>query len=275
MRSFVQSPRKRLAAGALLGAVGCILGLGALPFGAAGASSAGAVININYTSATTIQVKLDNGTVVGSGSVIPAGSYTVQVFDSDDQSPKITVNGPGVAISSDLNSTGMGIDLPSTFGPFTFQTSSAYVVQDTNLGASSRISFSTSATATAGGSTTTTAQSSTSGVGTTTTTKITTTVPPVAKSLGTLKGSVSVAGKPAITFNGKTVKSLKAGHYKVSVSDKSKTVGLIVWKLGSRAMTLSAAGKVGASSRAVTLSAGRWFFETSTKGPKTFFTVTA
>ena len=39
------------------------------------------------------------------------------------------MSGPGVAINSDLNSTGMGVDGVSTFGPYTFPASASYTVQ--------------------------------------------------------------------------------------------------------------------------------------------------
>ena len=78
----------------------------------------GATINVVYTT-NTLQVKTDSGVVISSGTTIPAGSYTIQVYDSGDfPNPKFSMTGPGVSVSSDLNSTGMGIDVPSTFGPF-------------------------------------------------------------------------------------------------------------------------------------------------------------
>jgi uncharacterized protein YdaL len=91
--------------------------------------------------------------------------------------------------------------------------------------------------------------------------------------VGTLKGSVSVSGKPALIFAGKAVKTLKAGRYKLTVADKSKKAAFIVWKLGSHAMTLSAVAKIGSSSHTVTLIAGKWFFEGAMSGPRTYFTV--
>ena len=74
------------------------------------------------------------------------------MYDSGDfPSPKFSMTGPGVSVSSDLNSTGMGIDVPSTFGPFNLPTNSSFTVSDTNMGASSRVAFSTSATVMAAG----------------------------------------------------------------------------------------------------------------------------
>jgi hypothetical protein len=194
----------------------------------------------------------------------------VTVDDPDFTNPKFTMSGPGVSISSDLNSTGMGIDRPATFGPYTLQTTSSYTIQDSNLGASA-ITFTTTATATAtgassGGSSSTTGGGSSSG-GTTsgsTTTKL----------LGTLKASVSASGKPALTLGGTTVKTLKSGRYTIAIADHSTKAGFIVWKLGSHAMVLSGVAASKSSSQTLTLSSGKWFFEASTRGPKTYFTVT-
>src|SRR5580765_4078807 len=70
------------------------------------------------------------GTIIRSGGSIPAGLYTVIVYDDGyNSSPRFTMSGPGVAINSDLNSTGMGVDGVSTFGPYTFPASASYTVQ--------------------------------------------------------------------------------------------------------------------------------------------------
>jgi hypothetical protein len=145
-----------LVVGATLAVCGFALGVGVA--GISGARADSATLTVTYTSATALQVKLGSGAVVPSGGVIPAGSYMVIVYDdpSTDPNPKLTISGPGVGLSSDLNSTGMGIDQPSTFGPYTFQTSSSYTVEDTNIGASTLVSFTTTATATASGGSTST-----------------------------------------------------------------------------------------------------------------------
>jgi hypothetical protein len=278
MSELSSSRRGRLAvAAAALGLGGVTLGLGLGSTGAVGARAAGATVNVTYVTAKTLQVKLSDGTVVGPGASLPSGSYSVLVYDdpSTYPNPNFTMSGPGVSISSNLNSTGMGLDEPATFGPFSFSAGASYSVEDTNIGAASLITFSTSA---GGGSSGSTSTGSTT-TGQTTTTKTTTTTPaasgpPVgSKLVGTLEGIVSVSGKPTLTFSGKVVKTLKAGRYKVKVADHSKKVGLIVWKLGGRPVTLSGAAAVGSSTHTVTLSAGKTFFETSARGPKTYFTV--
>jgi hypothetical protein len=262
----------------VLALCGLALGLSIGSVSATGARSASSTLDITYTSAKSLQVKLSDGTVAGSGTLVPAGTYMVLVYDDPgtDPNPKLTINGPGVAVSSDLNSTGMGIDQPATLGPYTFQTSSSYTVEDTTIGASSLITFTTTATSGTSGGTTSTVPSGSTGSGQTTTTTATTTTTPASKKvkpLGTLKGSVSASGKPTLTFGGKTLKSLKAGLYSVSVADHSKKAGLILGQSSKHAITLSGAAAVGTSVRTVTLSAGKSFFEASTSGPKTYFSV--
>ena len=93
--------------------------------------------------------------------------------------------------------------------------------------------------------------------------------------LGTLKVSVSASGKPTLTFGGKAPKTLKAGRYTVTVRDHSRTAGLILGAVAEAAITISGGPAVGTRSRIVTLTAGKWAFEPSAGGKKTYFTVVA
>jgi hypothetical protein len=75
---------------------------------------------------------------------------------------------------------------------------------------------------------------------------------------GTLTGAVSAGGRLTVAFRGKSVSSLKAGRYKVAVSDKSSTNGFVLQKLAHRAVSVTAPTFVGTHSVSVTLTAGRW-----------------
>src|SRR5947207_15440846 len=110
--------RKRLTVTALLALCACAVTLGASA-GAEARSADSATLLVTYVGTSSLQVKLGDGTVVRAGGTIPAGSYQVLVDDADDTNPAFTMTGPGVSISSDLNSTGMGIDRPAMFGPYT------------------------------------------------------------------------------------------------------------------------------------------------------------
>jgi hypothetical protein len=256
----------------------CAIGPGASA-GVAG-TLANATLTVTYIGTSSLQVRLGDGTTVRSGASIPAGSYQVIVDDADYTNPKFTMNGPGVNISSDLNSSGMGIDRPAFFGPYTLATSSTYTLQDANMGASTAITFTTSATSSASGASNSSGSSSVSGgsSGSTssggTSSSASSSTSSTMKMVGTLKASVNASGKPTLTFNGKAVKALKTGRYMVTVEDHSKKAGLIVWQLGRHAMTLSGSAALGSSSHVVTFSTGKWFFEASMAGPRTYFSVT-
>ncbi len=276
MRQFAWNRLDRRLA-VLLAVAACgLLGIGAEAFVASGAEADSASIVVTYISPVSFRVKLGDGTNVTSGATIPAGSYQLFVYDdSEDSSPAFSFTGPGVSINSNLNSTGMGIDSPSAFGVVTLQTSSSYRMQDTAVGASSLLTFGTTANATA----TVVVGTSSSGPPPSATgpaTTATTTIHSMPLSIrGTLAGSVSAAGKPLLMLGGKPVKTLKAGRYTVSVGDHSRKAGLIVGTSARHMITLSKAAAVGQTAKTtVSLSAGKWFLEASIHGPKTWFRVT-
>jgi hypothetical protein len=236
--------------------------------GGAQARAAAAELDVTYNSPTSLSVKIAGGAAVPSGSTIPAGSYNVIVYDAGvDMNPHLTISGPGVSLSTDLNSTGMGIDQTAPFGPYTFQTSSTYSIEDTNAGASTLVTFNTTATATAssgggssspGGSVTSTGSSSSS---------------TGSRTLGTLSVSVSASGKLALTLGGHVVKSLESGPYVIRVADHSAKAGVTIGSASTRPVTLSGAAAEGSSSRTFTLAKGKWFVEPTQHGPKTWVSV--
>ncbi len=275
MRQFARGRLdRRLAALLALAACGA-LGLTAGAFVASGAQADSASIVVTYISPVAFRVKLGDGTNVTPGSTIPAGSYQLFVYDdSEDSSPAFSFTGPGVSVHSNLNSTGMGIDSPSVLGVVTLQTSSSYQMQDTAVGASSLVSFGSSSAATAtvvvG-----TSSGSTQSAGTTTTPSTTTMHTPTTPAPSRLSGVVSASGKPGLMLAGKAVKTLPAGRYLVLVADHSRKAGLIVGTSAKHTIILSKPAATAASARvALTLSKGKWFFEASAGGPKTWFRVT-
>jgi hypothetical protein len=231
---------------------------------------------VTYIGSTSLQVRLGDGSPVKSGGTVPAGTYQVLVEDDDYATPNFKMSGPSVAITSNLDSSGMGIDHPATLGPVTLQTSSTYTLQDTNIGGSSVFTLSTSASATASGASNASATSSASGGSSSTTSSggKSTSTSSTTKTVGTVTALVSAGGKATLVFGGKPVKTLRTGRYTIIVQDHSKKAGLLLWKLGSHPLTLSGAAATGPKSTSVTLSSGKWFVETSTAGPKSYFNVT-
>jgi hypothetical protein len=252
----------------------CLLALAAPPTGLS--RPAAGNLQITYVGSSSLSLSV-NGSPVPAGGTVPAGSYNVLVDDADDTNPRFQLNGPGVSIDSNLNSTGMGIDRPATFGPFTFQAGSTYTARDVNagisisfgVGAASSSSSSSSASSSSSSSSTSVSSSSSSSASSSSSSS-------AKKALvGTLVGSVSAAGKASLTFRGRRVTKLKAGTYALTVSDRSKKAGLVVEKLGYPAMTMSGPATVGSRSSRLVLSPGKWFFQASPGGAKAYFTVTS
>ena len=102
--------------------------------------------------------------------------------------------------------------------------------------------------------------------------KPTTSVDPVGSALkttnqlrGTLLASVDSAGKPKVTLNGKAIGTLKEGRYKTTVTDSSKTAGLVFNLLDkngvpSRSLTASGVQFTGKKTATLTLKKGQWNF---------------
>ena len=249
-----------IARGCLLAVAAALAPLCLSGPGSAASRANGLTINVTYT-ATSLSAKLSNGTVLTSGTVVPPGPYSVVVYDAgDDPNPQFTITGPGAAVSSDLNPTGQGIEVPVTFGPFLLEASSSYEIFDAGM-TGGGISFTTAATGTSASS-----DSSSSSKGATGST--------ATSSANKLALFVQPGKKPVLTKEGKPVKTLKAGKYSVLVGDLSTTTGLMIGHGKAKPTTLSGAAATGTSSRTLKLTAGKWFIEGSTKGPKIYFTVT-
>lgn len=221
----------------------------------------GLTINVTY-SASSLQAKLSNGAVLGNGAVVPPGLYSIVVYDDGaDANPAFELNGPGASETSDLNPNGNGIEVPVTLGPYTFAPSSTYVIADANLAGSS-ITFTTAATGSSASADTTTTTATSKGASTAS-----------AAEAKTLSLFVTPTGTPTLTVGGKPVKTLEAGTYSLLAADTSTKEGLIIGHGKARPTTLSGAAAIGTSSHVLHLTAGKWFFEGSTKGPKKYFTV--
>jgi hypothetical protein len=239
-----------------------------------GAAKADGTLTVKYVGCTGMSV---------TPNPLPAGSYTVLVYDDDNCNASFSLTGPGVNLTSDLNSTGMGIDHPAgPFGPYNFQAGATYTARDSNISASA--SFSTTAGggqtsggaggggggAGGGGGSTSGAGGSTSGGKTSGSSSSSTGT----KTLGNLVATISATGKTTLKLGGATVKKLKAGVYTLTVSDHSKKAGLVIQALGYHAMSESPVSGIGTRTTTLRVIPARYFFR-ATGGPKTYFTVTA
>ena len=214
----------------------------------------------------------------GVGSTIPPGTYQV-IYDNlgaDDEAVdhKFHLFGPGI----DFN-PGPAV-VQSTFN-VTFQTNASYTVQDdfhptigrrvfvaTGSGGGDTSSGSSSGGGTSSGSSSGGAKSS----GKAASNDI------VGSDLkpfrGTLSGAVSTAGKLTLTFNGKSVASLKSGRYKIAVDDKTSKSAFKVQKLKKQPVTVTGQSFVGKHTVTVTFDAGQWWYFSSEAKKRYFVVIT-
>ena len=195
------------------------------------------------------------GTTNGAPTVIPGGYYSVLLNGPGEciNLPLFELSGPGVNIQDDM--LGGEVDthsLPTYFMPnatYTWHIDRAQSIVYT---------FRTSSDV-VGAATTPTGSSSTSSKSGTKPTSQDVVGSALAPFRGTLTGVVTPAGSLRIAFKGKSVASLNAGRYAISVVDRSSSSGFTV--KGKRA-TVSVTGMAFVGKRTVTLNltAGHWSF---------------
>jgi hypothetical protein len=189
---------------------------------------------------------------------------------------QFSLTGPGVNVSTTLQDGDEDKDIyKATFAP-----SSTYLAVDMNQPTVARVSFTTTATGTAGSVASPTTSSS-SGKGDTQSSLIgsssssKTAASASLRLRGGLVATVSAAGTPRLTFRGKGVTSLRAGRYTISVSDHSKKGGFIIQQIKQGGNTVTGVAFVGKRTATVNLRAGQWFFYPTFVGAKTYFIVTS
>jgi hypothetical protein len=242
---------------------------------------------VQYAMNCTFTMVTDSGAPV---TTIPPGSYqlsirTPVVFADVDLSGtydmtacksfvQFQMTGPGVNVSTTLQ------DGDEDYGllDITLQPGATYTAVDNNQPSVARLAFNTATSGappavTLPGPTTTGAGSTSSGnpLGTKTSSS-----PGSGSDVmrGTLDASVSAAGKLALSFKGKSVTTLKAGRYTISVVDRSKKSGFILQEIKNSALTLAGVPYEGKRTTSVELKAGQWFFYPTFVGNKTYFIVT-
>jgi hypothetical protein len=249
------------------------VGLLALAPGAQAHVAAVPTLYVNFFGNQTIAVTLADGTPVGSttGSsptVIPAGYYAL-VFSGPggcSALPNFKLNGPGTSIVTSMSE---GAVLKATQSANFTPTSTYTWIDDAFPNVVHTFSTSSDVISVPPPVTTTTTTSS----------------PPKGKAVvsqdvvgsevvpfrGTLTGGVSASGMLALAYNGKSVGSLKAGRYRIAVTDGSSTKGFVLQKAGHKAIAVTGATFMGKRAASMNLTAGKWLFA---PGPgKTAYTV--
>jgi plastocyanin len=226
----------------------------------------------------SIGLTFDDGTDVGSQArtppTIPAGTYTIRVTDNATIH-NFHLSGPGVQQTTPIDEK-----MTATW-TVTFQTGGTYRFQcDDHLDfmygvfqASGTSSGGSSGGDSSGGSSGGTSSGGTSSGGTsssggTKTSGGSTSVTAALK--GTFVGTVSAVGKLTLKSGGISVTKVKAGRYKITVGDKSKTQGFMLQQKGHTAKVITSAPFVGTKSVTLTLGAGQWSFYSTASAKKTF-----
>jgi hypothetical protein len=185
--------------------------------------------------------------------VIQAGYYAVVVLGPGGcvQLPLFDLKGPGENIVDDMS----GGEITSETYQAYFAPNSTYTWRTDNVNPGTVYTFTTTSTVLGSAVHGTTAGS---GAGSPNPTSEDIVGSAVAPFRGTLTGTVSVAGHLALAFDGKAVKTLKAGRYRIRVTDSSAASGFMLGKSSHAAKTLTASRFVGTRLLSVTLTAGKW-----------------
>jgi len=221
-----------------------------------------------YTMNCTFSISDDGGRKVSS---IAPGTYQVEVSTpvnfgyfvdgggcSGDGPVQFQLTGPGVNFFTTLDA---GCESHYQFPPTSFMAGSTYTAQDNSQPSTTRTAFTTLAS----GSPLIpkSPYGSTSGKGTASTDIVGSGIKTAFR--GTLIGTLSAAGKPTLTSNGKIVSALKAGRYRFVITDQDPKDSFILkeHQTGFTDFTptnLTGVEFVGKHSATVTLKAGQWMY---------------
>ena len=258
----------RRRAGRLLVPVVFAVALLALPPLSQARTSAGNSLEVTFTMDGTITMALPDGTPVGTTSgaptVIPAGSYVIYLQGPEGcvDLPFFILKGPGESITDNLASGASTNSYDATFQPnstYTWiddQNPKVVYTFTTSSGASSSGSTA-SGSSTSGGTVSGSVQATGSAGGSSNVHSTANVRKAAASTRGTLVGTVTPAGRLMLTLDGKGVKKLTAGRYRVSVVDRSSTRGFVLVH-GSHDVTVTAGRFIGTPALTVSLTSGRW-----------------
>ncbi len=213
--------------------------------GATGHAAVSSTLYAGFDADGNIRLTFADGTMIGTpsppGTVVPAGTYTIQVNNNglDDAGGEhfFHLLGPGVNLS-------VGNNLYATLTwTATFQPSSTYVYQDDQNPTTIREVFGTPGS---GAGTVSPAApqpvpgaSSRAPARAARRPRTTSSALPSLPFRGTLAGTVGPTGKLTLTVKGKPVTSLKSGRYAIAVTDRSPKNGFTVQESHAGATTVT------------------------------------
>jgi hypothetical protein len=279
--------RAALNAGAFRLGAFCSLLVGLLVFAqlAGARTAANPSLDVTFAVNGTISVALPDGTPVGSSSgaptLIPAGFYTVQLSAPGEcvQVPLFQLSGPGENIESDMSGGEVNTEVYNT----DLLPNSTYTWSSS---ASPTVVYSFTTSSEVEGAPVASAAASSPGASSAAASAVAPSEDVVGSKLsqhvvgsatvpfrGTLTGAVSAEGRLTLAFAGKSVSSLPAGRYTITVTDRSATNGFVLAEISRAATTVAGVGTVGKRSMSVDLTAGQWFYAPRLLGKKTYFVV--
>jgi hypothetical protein len=255
----------------VIAAAAVVGGLLTLAPGALARAAANPAIRVQFSLTGTIAVTGPTGaplgTTSGSPTVIPAGYYTVLLLGPGGCAniPYFELKGPGESIVNNLTEGELDNDSINAY----FQPNSTYTWRNREV-PGAIFTFVTSSDVQ--GSPPPVAGPKGNQASNHTTVKSTDFVgSAILPFRGTLTGVVSAAGRLSLAYKGKSVASLQAGRYTISVTDRSTTSGFLVQKLRHAITTITGRTFVGRQSTKLELTAGKWVFAPS--GGKQSYTI--
>lgn len=220
-------------------------------------------IYVNYNDYCVFTVVGDNNGPVTS---VPPGTYQIQVNTpepfaglytpggGDDygcgnaSSVDFQISGPGGAIWATNLANGNNDEDQATV---TLLPSSTYTLVDLSNAAATTTTFTTEAS----GAPTNPSMPAESDESAATTAGTTSTA-----MIGAITATVSTHGVVRMTYAGRSVKILKEGRYRITVTDNSRTNGFILQKLDEPYQVLTPVGAMGTRTMTITLQPGQWLF---------------
>jgi hypothetical protein len=141
----------------------------------------------------------------------------------------------------------------------TLKPSTTYTYEDTRNPQLGQVVFTTSAAGSSSVTAGATAPTGSNGksAGTSSNTSVLATALPFR---GSLVGTVGATGALTLSRNGKSVSSLPAGRYSISVDDRTPRTGFQLVPATGRTLTVTSSSFVGERRMTLTLGAGRWSF---------------
>ncbi len=223
---------------------------------------------VNFYSNGTISVSLADGTPIGATTgtptSIPAGYYQIMFSGPGGCSalPNFHLTGPGTTIVTSMSEGGVSKEANNA----NFLPTSTYTWTDDQFPGVVHTFATTSQIVSTppAANTATTPNLVNKGKSVSSQDVVGSAIVPLR---GTLTGTISASGRLTLAFKGKSVGHLKAGRYRITITDKSSSRGLVLQKPTSRTLDVTGLSYMGKRSATVQFTKGTWRFALSVGKP--------